>query len=87
MLAVLLSTLYDSDMAITRSFSDELRNAILRSNKTRYQISAETGIAQSVLSRLVSGKSGLSLASIDAVCECLGLTLTERKPAVRRGGR
>lgn len=74
-------------MATARTFSDDLRDAIKRSGKTRYQISAETGVAQSVLSRFVTGKSGLSLASVDAVCECLRLTVTERKPAVRRGGR
>lgn len=87
MLAAVLSTAYDSNMATTHTFSNELRDAIKRSDKSRYQISAETGIAQSVLSRFVSGKSGLSLASVDAVCECLRLTVTERKPAARRGGR
>lgn len=71
-LAAVLSTAYDSKMAITRPFSDELRDAILRSVKTRYQISAETGVAQSVLSRFVPGKSGVSVASVDAVCECGG---------------
>ena len=42
-----------------------------------------TGIAQGQLSRFMKGKCGLSLRSIDLLCECLGLGLT----AVEREGR
>ena len=42
-----------------------------------------TGIAQGQLSRVMKGKCGLSLRSIDLLCECLGLGLT----AVEREGR
>lgn len=40
--------------------------------KTRYRISQETGIPESILSRFVNAKAGLSLANIDLLCECIG---------------
>lgn len=57
-------------------FSDQLRQAVEQSDLTRYEISKRTGIAQSILSRFLNQGAGLSLESIDKVCECLGLRLT-----------
>lgn len=57
------------------TFTDQLRQAIVRSGKTRYQLSCETGIDQAVLSKFASGKCGLSMASIDALCEAVGAEL------------
>jgi hypothetical protein len=59
----------------TKLLSDQLRAAVLRCKKTRYQISLETGISQSILSRFVNQSAGLSLDSIDKLCECIGLEL------------
>lgn len=78
-------------MARTRKrFSDQLRQAIQRADKTRYQISLETDIAQSTLSRFIHGKGGLSLESIDLVCESIGAQLMEdslkSRPSKRKGG-
>lgn len=70
-----------------KTFADELRRLIDQSEKTRYQISQETGIAQSVLSRFMHGKSGLSIESIDLLCQSLGLRLVEDNPAPKRKGR
>ena len=64
-------------------FSDQRREAIRQKERSRYQISLETGIAQGQLSRFMQGKCGLSLRSIDLLCGCLGLGLT----AVERKGR
>jgi hypothetical protein len=63
-----------------RSFSDQLRWAIERSKKSRYVISKETGIAQSILSRFVHGDAGLSLENIDRVCQSIGARLATDKP-------
>lgn len=57
-------------------FSDQLRQAVEQSDLTRYEISKRTGIAQSILSRFLNQGAGLSLESIDKVCECLSLRLT-----------
>ncbi len=65
------------------TFSEQLREAIRQEERSRYRISLETGIAQGQLSRFMQGKCGLSLRSIDLLCECLGLGLT----ALKRKGR
>lgn len=71
--------------------SDQLREAIERSGKTRYRISLETGITQSQLSRFVNDPAvSLSLANIDKLCECIGAELvlkaesTERKRSTNK---
>jgi hypothetical protein len=59
-----------------KRISDQLREAIERSGKTRYRISLETGITQSQLSRFVNDPAvSLSLANIDKLCECIGAEL------------
>jgi transcriptional regulator with XRE-family HTH domain len=67
------------------TFSDQLRRAILDSGLTRYVISRETGVAESVLSRFVRGERGLSTESIDPLMEFLGLEIRPRRKARRRG--
>ena len=62
------------------TFSEQLREAIRQEERSRYRISLETGIAQGQLSRFMQGKCGLSLRSIDLLCECLGL-------GISRGGK
>ncbi len=56
-------------------FSDQLRQAIRQSEKTCYRISQETGIYESVLSRFVNERVGLSMPTVDLLCKCLGLRL------------
>lgn len=59
-------------MAAKRPISDQLRQAVANCGKTRYRISVETGISESILSRFVNRGAGLSLANIDILCECIG---------------
>ncbi len=61
-------------------FSEQLRQAIDQDERSRYRISLETGIPQGQLSRFMHGKGGLSLRSVDLLCECLGL-------GISRGGK
>ena len=65
------------------SFSEQLRQAIDQDERSRYRISMETGIPQGQLSRFMHDKGGLSLRSIDLLCECLGLELSRdgRRPS------
>ena len=58
-----------------RLLSDDLRQAVEQSDLTRYAIYKQTGIDQAVLSKFVWGERGMSLESIDKLCECLGLRL------------
>jgi transcriptional regulator with XRE-family HTH domain len=63
----------------TKSISEQLREEIERCSKTRYRISQETGITQSQLSRFVNDSSvSLSLASIDKLCDCIGVELVAK---------
>ena len=63
-----------------QSFSEQLREAIRKDERSRYRISIETGIPQGQLSRFMHDKGGLSLRSVDLLCECLGL-------GISRGGK
>ena len=62
-----------------QSFSEQLREAIRKDERSRYRISIETGIPQGQLSRFMHDKGGLSLRSVDLLCSCLELTITVRK--------
>jgi transcriptional regulator with XRE-family HTH domain len=57
----------------SKALSEQLREAVERSGKTRYRISLETGISQAVLSRFVNRQRELSLANVDTLCAALGL--------------
>ena len=46
---------------------------------TRYQISQQTGIEQSALSRFVHGERGLALDNVDLIADLLGLEVTQKK--------
>ena len=73
-------------MPAKRPFNEQLRRAVEQSDMTRYQISKRTGIAQSVLSRFAHHGAGLSMESVDRLCECLGLRLVaEEKPKRKKG--
>ena len=61
------------------NFTDQLRQAILDSGMTRYRISQEAGIAESVLSRFVHQKQGLTSDSIDRLMDFLGLEIRPRR--------
>ena len=74
-------------MAPKTRFSDELRGAVNQSNLTRYRISRETGIAQSILSRFVNQGAGLSMDSVDKLYECLGLRLVAEGKTRRKKDR
>lgn len=57
---------------------DEIRAAIEASGKSRYRIAQDTGIAESGLSRLMSGERGLSIESAEVLAEYLGLEIVVR---------
>ncbi len=65
---------------------DELKAAIRDSAKTRYRLAQETGVAESALSRLMSGQRGLSIEAAEKLAGALGMEIILR-PAKRRGGK
>jgi len=67
--------------------SEQLRRHIDESGVSRYRIWKETGVAQAVLCRFMAGKVGLSLRSLDALGDFLGLDLVSGRKTPRRKGR
>jgi transcriptional regulator with XRE-family HTH domain len=57
-------------------FSDEIRRAVDASGLSRYRISKELGIAESTMSRFMSGQGGLSMQYLDALAGLLDLHIT-----------
>ena len=58
-----------------KPITDELRDALRHCETSRYRLSAETGISQSILSRFLAGTSDMSMASADVLAERLGVRL------------
>lgn len=68
-------------MAKKRDLTEQLRTAILDSEKTRYRLSIETGIDQATLSRFVHRKMGINLDSASKLADVLGLELRPKQAA------
>jgi plasmid maintenance system antidote protein VapI len=68
-----------------KKLSDEIRNAVNASEMSRYAIAKSLEIAESTISRFMSGKGGLSMDYIDRLAELLGLHLVTK--AVRKPRR
>lgn len=58
---------------------DQIRQAVVDSDDTRYQISQQTGIDQSALSRFVSGERGLSEDAMNRLANYLQLEIATLK--------
>ena len=63
----------------TRALVDQIRQAVLDADLTRYQISQLTGIDNASLSRFVHGERGLSEVALNSLGELLGLEIQVRK--------
>jgi transcriptional regulator with XRE-family HTH domain len=65
----------------TNLLTDQLRRAIDDSGLTRYRIAKETGGSESALAQFYNGHRGLSMEALNALGECLQLTIhLGRKP-------
>jgi len=62
-------------MAQPLKLTDQIRQAVVNSDLTRYAISKATGIPQSTLSRFVHGERGLSMESLDDIAALLHLRI------------
>jgi transcriptional regulator with XRE-family HTH domain len=60
---------------VTKTVSDQLRDAIRGARVSRYRIAKETGVEESALSRFVNGTRSLDLSSVDKLAAYLGLEL------------
>ena len=60
---------------IPRSLSASLKKAMKHSPKTSYQLAKEAGVSPIMLSRFLSGKRDIRLATADRLAHALGLKL------------
>ena len=60
-----------------KTLSQQIRQAIVRSGVTRYEIAKATGVSQSTLSKFVLGQRGISIEAMDSVGLFLGLSIAE----------
>jgi hypothetical protein len=73
-------------MAKKRStFSDELRRAVDGCGRSRYRLCHELGIAESTLSRFMSGERGLTMRCLDSLAALLDLHVVAGKRPKRKG--
>ena len=68
-----------------KKLSDEIRDAVNTSGMSRYAIAKALEIAESTMSRFMSGKGGLSMDYIDRLAELLGLHVIARAKKKQRG--
>ena len=59
----------------SKKLTDQLRQAIDDSGMTRYRIAQETGISEATLSKFYLRQRGLSVEALNALGECLQLTI------------
>ena len=65
----------------SKKMTDQVRQAIDDSGLTRYRIAQDTGIDESSLAKFYNRHRGLSLDSLDRLCEYLRLRIVmDRKP-------
>lgn len=74
-----------TSMTKRKALSEEVREAIAASPKSRYRISKEMGgFSQAVLSRFMSGASGLSMSTLDELARVLDLHVVAGNPPRKR---
>lgn len=69
-----------------KPLSEQLRDAIEKADVSRYELSKETGVSQSTLSKFIlKQRPGLSFDAMDRVGLALGLVIVKKKQLKKRG--
>ena len=68
---------------------DEIRKAIRTCGRSRYALAKETGLSESLLCLLMSGKRGLSVEALETLARTVGydVTLRPRKKGLAKHGK
>lgn len=64
--------------------SDQVRRAVDASGMSRYRICKIIGMDQSIMSRFMTGKGGLSMENLDTLADLLGLDVVARAKRGRK---
>jgi transcriptional regulator with XRE-family HTH domain len=67
------------------TFSDELRRAVDDCGLSRYRICKELGVAESTLSRFMSGERGLTMKCLDRLAAVLNLHVAAGRRPKKKG--
>ena len=60
-----------------KTLAEQIRQAMIDSEKTQYRIAKDTGISQPLITRFVNGDRGISLETADKLIKYLGLELRD----------
>lgn len=66
------------EMGVDQGVTDELRAAIQASGEPRSGLAKRSGVAESILSRLVNGKRGISMENAEKVAAALRMEIVLR---------
>jgi len=69
---------YESRTKIMNTIADVLREKIRNTGKSVFKISRESGVAQPVLSRFMSGKRSVNLETVEKLCAYFNLILVHK---------
>jgi transcriptional regulator with XRE-family HTH domain len=61
-----------------KPLSDQIRDAVNDSGMSRYRLCKTIGLSQAAMSRFMSGKTGLEMATLDRLADALGLVVSVR---------
>jgi transcriptional regulator with XRE-family HTH domain len=64
----------------SNNLTEQLRAALAGSGMTLGELARKTGVDKSALSRFVNGDRGLSMESLNAIGQCLGLRIVADRP-------
>jgi predicted transcriptional regulator len=71
-------------MSRRATLSEQLRPLINRSGMSRYRICKEIGLAESAMSRFMSGERGLSMEVLDRLFALLDLRVIGAQPSKKK---
>ncbi|MFH1731223.1 MAG: helix-turn-helix transcriptional regulator [Planctomycetota bacterium] len=66
------------------TITEGIRRAIRASGQSRYAIAKASGVSEAALSRFMSGKRGLTTATLDRLADVLGLAVVAQRGRSRR---
>ena len=69
------------------TMSDQVREAILDSHLSRYEIGKRSGVDHALLCRFMAGTRGISLKTLEQLAPILGISLKIKKSRKRKKGR
>jgi len=70
---------------MSKSLSDQIRDAVDSSEMSRYAICKIMGFNQGAMSQFMNRKGGLSIETLDRLAELLGLEVTTKPTAKHKG--